>query len=111
MEAVISTGRRRDRAPAYTASATARPASMRWFMALTMTTPLSTATPNRAMKPMEPGTDRYWPEKNSAAIPPMSASGTLGMIKRAWPTELKAKYSNSKISPRDRGTTIIARGQ
>ena len=106
--AVISTGRSRLSAPRRMASSTSSPRQWR-LIASTSTTPLSTATPNRAIKPMLDGTDRYWPEMASATTPPISAIGTLSMMSAACPMEWNMKYSSRKISSREIGTTTISR--
>ncbi len=45
-------------------------------MKLSITTPLSTATPERAMNPTPADIDSGMPRIRSAATPPVSASGT-----------------------------------
>src|SRR6056297_256227 len=82
-EAVIRTGRRRRSAPTRTASSISRPRARSSLMYETITTPLSTATPNTAMKPTAPGTDRYSPEIQSAKMPPVIANGTFRKISAA----------------------------
>ena len=45
-------------------------------MKLSMTTPLSTATPESAMNPTPAEIDNGMPRSSNAATPPVSASGT-----------------------------------
>jgi hypothetical protein len=52
-------------------------------MWLTITTPLSTATPNSAIKPIEAERLRLMPRSHSAPILPTSANGTMSRIKNA----------------------------
>ena len=58
MVAVMRTGRRRLRHPSTIASPVGLPCSSSCVMYERSTMPLSTAMPNRAMKPTEAGTDR-----------------------------------------------------
>ena len=75
----------------------------------TMTTPLSTATPKRAMKPTEAGTLRFWPLIYSDMIPPTSAKGTLSRMSTACRRELKAENNMMKMRNTVSGTMIDSR--
>src|SRR6266705_1025343 len=55
-----------------------------------MTTPLSTAWPKSAMKPMAAETLSGMPESNSAKMPPIRPNGTFTRISSALLTDLKA---------------------
>ena len=55
----------------------------------TITTPLSTATPNRAMKPTAAERFRFIPRAQSMAMPPIKAKGTAQRISRAWRIDVK----------------------
>ena len=74
-----------------------------------MTTPLSTETPNRAIKPTLALTLKLkWPT-TSARIPPMSAKGMLRMMSAACLTELNELNSNRKMDAMVIGTTTAKR--
>ncbi len=74
--AVMATGRRRIIAPSNMASRTGRPSSTNCLMKVSITSPLRTATPERAMNPTAAGTENGIPRSHSATIPPVKASGT-----------------------------------
>ena len=83
-DAVIKTGRSRSDAPSRIASKIFLPPPRSESMWLTMTTPFRTATPNKAIKPMEADKLRFKPRIHNAATPPTSAKGTIIKIRRAW---------------------------
>jgi hypothetical protein len=55
-----------------------------------MTTPLRTAWPKSAMKPIAAETLRGMPVRKSATMPPISANGTFSRMSSALLTDLKA---------------------
>src|SRR5579862_6124504 len=85
--AVINTGRKRRMAPAITASRIFVLWARNWLMELTRTTPLSTATPNSAMNPMDADKLKFIWRTQSAATPPTSAKGTFNNTRKDWVTE------------------------
>ncbi len=78
-------------------------------MKLTITRPLSTATPDRAMKPTPAEIDNGMPRSHSASTPPVSASGTPLKITSASRMEPKASTSSPRISANVTGTTMDRR--
>src|SRR5690606_35890259 len=103
--AVIRTVRRRLSEPCSAAIRGGMPEATSWLKWLTMTTPFSTAWPNRAIKPIAADTDSGMSVMNSATMPPIRAKGMLTMISVALRSELKALTSSRKISRMDSGTT------
>ena len=76
-EAVISTGRRRAAVPWRTRSTTSlTPCAARSRKVPISTMPLSTATPNNAMKPTPADMLKGMPRSSKAATPPIALSGT-----------------------------------
>ena len=71
----MSTGRKRLTAPDKTASITPNPSSRSRLKQLTITMPLSTATPLRAMNPIAAVMLKGMPRNHSASTPPVTASG------------------------------------
>ena len=67
--------------------------------------PLSTATPNSAMKPTPAEMLNGSPRSHSAATPPMSDNGTVENTTREKVTLRKAKNSSSNMSNSDTGIT------
>ena len=66
-------------------------------MKLSITRPLSTATPDKAMKPTAAETENGMPRSHSAATPPVSASGTAlktSRASRAEPSALNKQQKN-----------------
>ena len=78
-------------------------------MKVSITRPLSTATPDRAMKPTAAETENGMPRSHSAKTPPVSASGTALNTSSASRAEPSAPNSSRKISTKHAGTTIISR--
>ena len=78
-------------------------------MKLTMTTPLSTATPERAMKPTAAEMDRGRPRIARAATPPVNARGTPEKTMAASFTDRNRANSRPKISSSTTGTTSCSR--
>ncbi len=74
--AVIRTGRNRLIEPSRTASATGRPWARSPWMNEMITSPFSTATPDKAMKPTPALIESGMSRSTSAATPPVRASGT-----------------------------------
>ena len=74
-----------------------------------MTRPLSTATPDKAMKPTPAEIDNGIPRKASAMTPPVSASGTPLNTIAASLAEPKAMKSNAKMRASVTGTTTARR--
>ena len=103
--AVISTGRKRANAPSRRACSSGMPASRRPRMKAIMTRPLSTATPDSAMKPTPAEIDSDNPRSASATTPPVSASGTPLNTTTASRNEPNDQYSSAKISSSVAGTT------
>ena len=64
------------------------PSDRRASAALTQTRPLSTATPNKAMKPTPAEMLNGIPRKASAKMPPEAAIGTARKIKSASEMDL-----------------------
>ena len=74
-------------------------------MWLTITIPLSTATPNSAIKPIEAEKLRLIPGSHRALIPPTSANGTLNRIKNVCPPVLEGREQKREDqNDRDRNT-------
>ena len=67
--AVISTGRRRVRAPSTIASVNGRPSARSLRMKVTITRPFRTAMPDRAMKPTAAEMENGMPRNARAAMP------------------------------------------
>ena len=88
--AVITTGRSRCRAPARAASARSMPWRTRSWIDETMTRPLSTAIPKRAMKPTAAEIEKSIPRTSRARTPPTRASGTPVKTMAASRTEPSA---------------------
>ena len=107
--AVISTGRRRPSAPSRTACGKGIPCSRRLRTKLIITRPLSTATPDSAMKPTPAEIDSGMPRRASASTPPVSASGTPLNTIAASLTEPNAQNSSAKMIASVTGTTIDRR--
>src|SRR5450830_290832 len=107
--AVISTVRRRCIEPMRAASYTVWPALRNCWNTESITTPLSTAWPLKAMKPMAADTDSGMPKIQSATKPPTRARGTLSRISEAILKDLKASNSSTKISSSEIGTTTDRR--
>ncbi|MNN70701.1 hypothetical protein D3C81_1865730 [compost metagenome] len=108
-KAVISTGLRRVNAPSRMASSSPMPFSRKLRMKEIMTRPLSTATPDNAMKPtpaeIESGISRI----HNAIIPPVSAKGTPVNTSRPSLTLPNIMNSSVNTSNSDTGTTICRR--
>src|SRR5450830_1670987 len=107
--AVISTVRWRGIEPMRAASYTVWPALRDCGNTESITTPLSTAWPLKAMKPMAADTDSGMPKIQSATKPPTRARGTLSRISEAILKDLKASNSSTKISSSEIGTTTDRR--
>ncbi|MNY14907.1 hypothetical protein D3C86_1480960 [compost metagenome] len=73
------------------------------------TMPFSTATPNKAIKPIPALILKGIPRSISANTPPMALMGIAVKIRLACFSELKVKYSSIKISRSDTGTAIMRR--
>ena len=78
-------------------------------MAVIMTTPLSTATPNSAMKPTDAERFSVRPRSQSAAMPPTSAKGTLTMTSVACRILPKVTNSSVKMMASESGMTSASR--
>mgnify|MGYP006894100693 CR=1 FL=1 len=107
--AVIRTGRSRVRAPSRIASPTGLPSWISDLMKVTITTPFSTATPDRAMKPTPAEIDSGMPRAASASTPPVSASGTPLKTTSASRNEPNAMNSSARITASVSGTTSDSR--
>lgn len=95
--------------PVKTASASGVPDCRRLLMKEIITRPIKTATPESAMNPtpavMESGISR----SQSAAMPPVSASGTPLKTSSESFTFLNVAKSSAKMSASESGTTICNR--
>ena len=109
MLAVIRTGRSRRSAPSNTAVSRGTPFASSWLKWLTNTKPLSTAMPNRAIKPTDAGTERYSPESHSEIIPPIMANGTFVRMSNDCRIERSVANRTRKMSPSAIGTTTLSR--
>ena len=109
--AVMSTGRRRMTLPWTIASSTGSPASCFSRMKVTITSPLSTATPESAMKPTAAEIENGMPRSQRATTPPVSASGTQTKTIAACFASPKVAYSRPKISRKQIGTTTMSRAR
>ena len=87
------------------ASSSGAPSSRSWLMNVTITSPFSTATPERAMKPTAAEIENGMPRSHRATMPPVSASGTPVNTSSAYLTELKVLNSSRKIRKKQSGTT------
>ncbi len=107
--AVISTGRSRVSAPSVTASGTLAPCSRKVLIQEIMTRPLSTATPDSAMKPTAAEMDSGMSRSHSARMPPVSANGMP--VKTTSPSRTLPNMANSstKTMSSATGTTICRR--
>ena len=80
-----------------------------------MTTPLSTACPNSAMKPIAADTESGMPVNSRANMPPINAKGMLSKIRSALLNDWNASKSSMKINKMEIGTITetleAARGQ
>ena len=78
-------------------------------MKLIITSPLSTATPDSAMKPTPAEIDSGIPRRASATTPPVSASGTPVNTMAASLTEPNAQNSSAAMISSVAGTTMARR--
>ena len=76
-----------------------------------MTTPVSTATPERVMKPIPAEMDNGISRNQSAAMPPVSASGTPLNTSAASLAEPKVSSNRPKISTMVSGTSNCRRAE
>ena len=95
--AVINIARSRDNAVPRTTSAINTPCSLSCSAALTQTKLLSTATPNKAIKPTPAEILNGSPRNHNAKTPPDAATGTAAKTKTVNETELKVRYNNTPI--------------
>ncbi len=107
--AVISTGRKRPSAPTVIASSRGRPSLRSLSMNAIITRPLSTATPESAIKPTPAEIEKGIPRNASAATPPVSARGTPLKTINASRMEPKAMKSSPKMTASVTGTTTASR--
>ncbi len=82
---VMITGRTRSMVPSMIARLSSTPSSSRWRTLLMTTRPLSTATPDRQMKPTAADTENAMPVRPRAKTPPARPSGTAVNTARARP--------------------------
>ena len=71
--------------------------------------PLSTATPNKAMKPTPAEMLNGIPRPHRASTPPMAESGMAVKISTDCLSERKVKNSSTKMSSKATGTAIRSR--
>ena len=107
--AVMSTGRSLFNEPSTIASSDGIPCSRNWLIRVTITRPLRTATPARAMNPTAAVMEKDMPRNQSETIPPVKAEGTPVNTTNAYFTELKALNRSKKIKKRQTGTTTVRR--
>ena len=108
--AVMATGRSRCDVPSRTMRITlVRPCVFSPLNADNNTMPLSTATPNRAMKPTPAEMEKGMPRMRRAAMPPIEARGMALKIIRDSVTLLNVANSSSRISRRAAGTATVSR--
>jgi hypothetical protein len=107
--AVIATGRKRVSAPSMMALRLLRPRCIRCLMKLSITRPLRTAIPERAMNPTAAETENGMPRSHSATAPPVSASGAALNTSSASRPEPSAPPSNRNMSAKHPETTTIRR--
>ena len=74
----------------------------------TITRPLSTATPDRAMNPTAAEIEKGIPRSQSATMPPVSPRGTALKTSNAYFTLLNVEKSSRKINRKQIGTTTVA---
>ena len=107
--AVIRTGRNLIFVPSKTlANTSVIPSFFNSLNVLISTIPLSTATPNNAIKPTPAEILNGIPLINKAKTPPMALIGMAVNISAASFMELKVKYSIKKMRSNARGTTTIS---
>ena len=80
-------------------------------MKVSITSPLSTATPDNAMKPTAAETENGMPRSQSATMPPDSASGTALKTSSASRAEPSAANRIRKIITKQAGTTMVRRSR
>ena len=107
--AVIKTGRKRVSDPSVMASSSGLPSARSLLMKEIITMPLSTATPERAMKPTPAEMDSGMSRSHNAATPPVSANGTPEKTRSASLTVPNVMNSSVKISSSEMGTTTCRR--
>ncbi len=107
--AVMSTGRRRIWAARRAASTPLSPLRRICIIYDINTTPFSTATPKRAMKPTPAEIENGMPRKASANTPPVAAIGTLRKMRSAGVAVLKVRKRITRISSGAAGTAIASR--
>ncbi len=83
-------GRKRRVAPSIAASTTGYPLARSWLMYSTITTPVWTEQPKKAMNPTPEETLKCVPVTRSARSPPMRATATLTMWRQAHLAEPNA---------------------
>ncbi|MCY1406785.1 hypothetical protein D9M71_220650 [compost metagenome] len=107
--AVISTGRSRVRAPSSTARRNGRPSSRRLRIKAIITNPLSTATPDKAIKPTPADIDRGMSRNHKATTPPVKAKGMPVNTSMPSLRLLNIMNSRANTSSKATGTTICKR--
>ena len=107
--AVMRTGRSRVRHPRRIAASRGKPSRRNWLMNETMTSPLSTATPERAMNPTAAEIEKGRSRTQRATIPPVSPSGTQVKTSSAYLTLLNVLNSSRKMRKKQTGTTMVRR--
>jgi len=85
------------------------PCARRSRMNVSITTPLSTATPDKAMNPTAALIENGRSRNQRLITPPVSASGTPLKTIRESLAEPKAAYSSEKMSSKASGTTMARR--
>jgi len=107
--AVIITGRNRVCKPLITRSViSVIPSFSSLLNSAISTMPLSTATPNRAIKPTPAEMEKFIPLNHNANTPPIADIGTAEKIRKVCTTELNVKNSSTKISSNATGTAIAS---
>ena len=74
-----------------------------------MTTPISTATPARAIKPTPTATDSSYSSRYSSQTPPISASGSVPRMIATSCRLRKLKYSSNTMIASVSGPITVSR--
>ncbi len=107
--AVMRTGRSRVRHPRRIAASRGSPSRRNWLMNETITSPLSTATPDKAMKPTAAEIEKGMSRSQSETMPPVRPSGTHVNTSSAYLTLLNVLNRSRKMRKKQTGTTMVRR--
>ncbi len=106
---VIMMGRSLCTEPSMAAFRMVWPRARSWLMYSSMITPVCTATPNSAKKPMPEETLMWVWVMSSASKPPMGAMATLARINSTHLADLNMVYRIMQITRMVMGSTINSR--